>query len=76
MFSKWSISKVYNGHRSAICTQSLHRVEAGSNISTVALRVVEGDEKGNQCLGYNWATLFLGDINKGTWPSRLGEPRI
>jgi hypothetical protein len=26
-----------------------------------------------QCLGYNWATLFLGDINMGTWPSRLGE---
>jgi hypothetical protein len=23
--------------------------------------------------GYNWATLFLGDINKRTWPSRLGE---
>jgi hypothetical protein len=22
-------------------------------------------------LGYNWATLFLGDINKGTRPSRL-----
>jgi hypothetical protein len=23
--------------------------------------------------GYNWATLFLGDINTGTWPSRLGS---
>jgi hypothetical protein len=23
--------------------------------------------------GYNWATLFMGDINTGTWPSRLGE---
>jgi hypothetical protein len=23
--------------------------------------------------GYNWVTLFLGDINTGTWPSRLGE---
>jgi hypothetical protein len=22
--------------------------------------------------GYNWATLFLGDINMGTWPFRLG----
>jgi hypothetical protein len=21
--------------------------------------------------GYNWATLFLGDINMATWPSRL-----
>jgi hypothetical protein len=42
-------------------------VEAGSNISTVALRAIEGDEKGTQCLG---------DINTGTWPKRLGESRI
>jgi hypothetical protein len=27
------------------------RVEAGTNTSTVALRVEEGDEKGTQCLG-------------------------
>jgi hypothetical protein len=26
--------------------------------------------------GYNWTTLFLGDINKGTWPSRLGESQM
>jgi hypothetical protein len=26
--------------------------------------------------GYNWATLFLGDINTETWPSRFGEYRI
>jgi hypothetical protein len=26
--------------------------------------------------GYNWTTLFLGDINTGTWPARLGESRI
>jgi hypothetical protein len=26
--------------------------------------------------GYNWATLFLGDINTGTWHYRLGESRI
>jgi hypothetical protein len=25
---------------------------------------------------YNWATLFLGDINTGTWPSRLGESQM
>jgi hypothetical protein len=24
----------------------------------------------------HWATLFLGDINTGTWPSRLGESPI
>jgi hypothetical protein len=27
------------------------RVEAGTNISTIALSVAEGDEKGTQCLG-------------------------
>jgi hypothetical protein len=42
-------------------------VEAGSNTSTVALRVVGGDEKGTQ---------FLGDINTGTWPSRFGKSGI
>jgi hypothetical protein len=26
--------------------------------------------------GYNWATLFLGDINTGTWPSKLGESQM
>jgi hypothetical protein len=26
--------------------------------------------------GYNSATMFLGDINTGTWPSRLGESSI
>jgi hypothetical protein len=38
----------------------------GSNTSTVALRVVEDDEEGTRCLGYNWATLSLGDINADT----------
>jgi hypothetical protein len=47
-------------------------VVAGTNSSTVVLRVVEGDEKGTWCLGfYNWAILSLGDINTGTWSSRL-----
>jgi hypothetical protein len=48
-------------------------VEVGSNTSTITLRVVGGDEKGTQCLGYNWDTLFLGDINIGTGHSRLLE---
>jgi hypothetical protein len=34
--------------------------------STVALRIVKGDGKGTQCLGYNWATLLLGYIKTGT----------
>jgi hypothetical protein len=53
-----------------------NRLEAGSNTSTVTLRVVGGDEKGTQYLGYNWATLFLGHINMGTWASRLGKSWI
>jgi hypothetical protein len=36
------------------------RVEAGSSTSTVALRVVEGDEKGTWCLGvYKYGDLAI-----------------
>jgi hypothetical protein len=45
--------------------------EPGLNTSTVALRVVGGDEREASAWGYNWANLFLGDINTGTWPFRL-----
>jgi hypothetical protein len=44
----------------------LPRVEVGSNTSTVALRVVGGDEKERSAWRYNWATLLLGNINTGT----------
>jgi hypothetical protein len=50
-------------------------VEAGSNTSTVDLRVVGDDEMEPSAWGYNRDTLFLGDINTGTWPSILGESR-
>jgi hypothetical protein len=40
-----------------------------------SLRILRGDKKGNSARGYNWATLFLGDINTGTWSSRLGESK-
>jgi hypothetical protein len=43
-------------------------VEEGSN-TTIAVRVVGGDKREPGVCGYNWATLFLGDINTGTWPS-------
>jgi hypothetical protein len=48
-------------------------VEAGSNTSTVALRVVGGDEKGTQCLGYNWTTQFLGIQIRGPGPPGWGS---
>jgi hypothetical protein len=48
-------------------------VEAGSNTCTAALQVLGGDEKEPSAWGYNWANLFLGDINTRTWPSRLGN---
>jgi hypothetical protein len=44
--------------------------------STVALRIVRGDKRERRAQGYNWATLFLEDINTGTWPSRLGESQM
>jgi ribosomal protein S5 len=51
-------------------------VEAGSSTSTAALRVVGGNEKGTQGLGDNWTTFFLGDVETGTLPSRMGESQI
>jgi hypothetical protein len=47
------------------------RVEVGLNNFTVALRVVGGGEKEPSAWGYSGATMFLGDISKGNWPSRL-----
>jgi hypothetical protein len=38
--------------------------------------VQEATEREPSARGYNWATLFLGDINTGTWPSRLGESQM
>jgi hypothetical protein len=50
-------------------------MEAGSNTSTVTLRVVGGDEKVS-AWEYTWATLFLGDLSTGTRPSRHSESQI
>jgi hypothetical protein len=51
-------------------------VEEGQNVSTVALRVVRGDEKGNLVPGGITAPLFLRDTNKGTWKYRLRESQM
>jgi hypothetical protein len=48
-------------------------VEEGLNTSTVAFRVVGGDKEETSGWGYNWATLFLGDINRGPGPPRWGS---
>jgi hypothetical protein len=49
-------------------------MEAGSNTSTVALRVVESDEKGTGTGNWgNWGTLFPGDIKYGDLGLQLGE---
>jgi hypothetical protein len=45
VFSVRSVLKKYKGGDS--CVSHLSRVEAGSNTSTVTLRVVGGDEKGS-----------------------------
>jgi hypothetical protein len=37
-------------------------MEAGSNTTTVALRVVGGDEKGTQCLGVKLGHPVPGDL--------------
>jgi hypothetical protein len=41
-------------------------------MSTIALHIVEDNKRGTQCLGYNWGSLSLKDINIGTRASMLG----
>jgi hypothetical protein len=43
--SVWSEPKLYNGKPTITDSFGIARVEAGSNTSTVTLRVVGGDEK-------------------------------
>jgi hypothetical protein len=50
MFSVKSVPRLYSEDRREVEVEDEH-VEAGSYTSTVALRVVGGDEKGTQCLG-------------------------
>jgi hypothetical protein len=50
-------------------------VEAGSNTSTLTLRVVGGDEKGTRCLGVYLGHPVPGEYKYATCPSRLGESR-
>jgi hypothetical protein len=55
--------------------QPVFRVDAGSNNSTVALRVVGGDEKGTQCLGVQLDHPIPGGYKYGDLVLRLGEFR-
>jgi hypothetical protein len=50
MFSTRSVQRSYKEENWGDPVRD-SRVEVGSNISTVALRVVGGDENGSQCLG-------------------------
>jgi hypothetical protein len=57
--------------RSKIQIEYLHRSPASCK-----RWVIRDDVKGTQCPGVEQDTLFLGDINTGTWPSRLVESQI
>jgi hypothetical protein len=59
---KW---KSGHGHQRGPTPRRTGRLTVGSNITwTWTWRKLSA-------WGYNWTTLFLGDINTGTWPSRL-----
>jgi hypothetical protein len=49
VFSMGAAPRLYNEDLQQLEIDT--RMEAGSNNSTAALRVVKGDEKGTQCLG-------------------------
>jgi hypothetical protein len=59
-FSVWSVSKFYK--TLMLHESNLTRVEAGSNTSTVTLRVVGGDKKGS----LKYETVKYDHENKGT----------
>jgi hypothetical protein len=44
--------------------------------STVAPASRKSDKREPSAQGYNWVTLFRGDINTGTWPYRLGGSQM
>jgi hypothetical protein len=67
VFSMWSVTRCYKQDKLGAAVGPL--VVADLNISTVALRLVGGDESKSSVWGYIWATLFLVDINRG-----LGAP--
>jgi hypothetical protein len=41
-------------------------------VSADGIRSYTDKEEPNACV-YNWTSLFLGEINTGTWSSRMGE---
>jgi hypothetical protein len=49
------------------------RVEAGSNTSSVPLRIVRGDEKGIQCLGVSLGHPVPGVYKYGELALQVGE---
>jgi hypothetical protein len=36
----------------------------------------EATQREHSAWRYNWATIFPGDINTGTWPSKLWESQM
>jgi hypothetical protein len=76
MFSVESVTRLYNEYQLALPVwvntcggrlEYLHRSPCESQ---------EVTKSEPSARGYNWVTLFLGDINTGTWPSRLGESQM
>jgi hypothetical protein len=55
------------------CAVSLGSIEEGSNTSTIALRVVGGEEKGTQCLGGQLGHLVPGGYKYGDVALQAGE---
>jgi hypothetical protein len=68
----WGLQRGYFAHDLRISEMQLQILTH----CDITLRVVRGDEREPNAWEYNWATLFLGDINTATWPSRLGESQV
>lgn len=70
----WPMLKLYSEGHSCEKEQPVWRQD---QIPPNIVLWVEGGHKTElSAWGYNGATLFLGDLNMGTWNSRLGESQI
>jgi hypothetical protein len=75
----WLSSKtayLTHAYKNVFSDTNVPHVEAGYNTSDVALCRKRRRKREHSARGYNWATLLLGDINTGDWPSRLDKSRM
>jgi hypothetical protein len=73
VLSMWSAPRLYHSTDRVQFSEAWRRFRIPPTYPRESL---EATKRVPSAWGYNRATLFLGDINTETWPSRLGQSRI